>query len=70
MQIKVLSIRLDAEVAADLAAVAQIDGMSISEAVREAIASHIAVRRGDQDFQKRLNELIEENRELLKRLAE
>jgi len=70
MQIKVLSIRLDAEVAADLAAVAQIDGMSISAAVRDAIASHIAARRGDQDFQKRLQELIEENRELLKRLGE
>ena len=70
MAIKALSIRLDEEVAADLAAVARIDGMSVSEAVREAIARHIALRRADKDFQKRLKELIEENRELLKRLAE
>jgi len=70
MAIKALSIRLDEGVAADLAAVARIDGVSVSEAVREAIAKHIAIRRADQDFQKRLKELIEENRELLKRLAE
>ena len=70
MAIKVLSIRLDEEVAADLAAVARTDDMPVSEAVREAIEKHIATRRADKDFQKRLKERLEEDREVLERLAE
>lgn len=70
MTIKALSIRLDEEVAADLAAVARTDDMPVSEAVREAIEKHIATRRGDKDFQKRLQQRLEEDREILERLAE
>lgn len=70
MSIKVLSIRLDEGVAADLAVVARTDDMPVSEAVREAIEKHIATRRADKDFQKRLKERLEEDREVLERLAE
>lgn len=70
MAIKALSIRLDEEVAADLAAVARTDDMPVSEAVREAIEKHIATRRGDEDFQKRLRQRLEEDREVLERLSE
>lgn len=70
MATKAMSLRLPEEVAADLAAVARADDMPISEAVREAIDNHIAARRADKNFQERLKRRLEEDREVLERLAE
>jgi len=42
----------------------------VSEAVREAIEKHIAERRADEQFQKRLKQLLEEDQQVLKRLAQ
>lgn len=69
MATKAMSLRLPAEKAAELEAVARADEMPVSEAVREAIDAHIAARRGDKDFQKRLKRRLEEDREVLERLA-
>jgi len=55
--------------AAELGAVARADGIPISEVVRQAIEKHIAERRADEQFQKRLKKLLEEDQRLLKRLA-
>jgi predicted DNA-binding protein len=65
-----MSLRLPEPMAAELAAVARTDDMPISEAVREAIEKHIAERRADKDFQQRLKKRLEDDREILKRLAE
>jgi predicted DNA-binding protein len=70
MTTKVTSLRLPDHMAAELAAVARADDMPVSEAVREAIEKHIAERRADADFQKRVKQVLEEDREILKRLAE
>ena len=43
--------------------------MPVSEAVRQAIEKHVAERRADEEFQKRLKQLLEEEQKLLKRLA-
>jgi post-segregation antitoxin (ccd killing protein) len=56
--------------AAELSAVARADEIPVSEAVREAIEKHIAERRADKDFQERVKQLLEEDQEVLKRLAE
>jgi len=69
MSVKVLSLRLAEELAAELAFVARADGQSISDAVREALGKHIAERRADPDFQKSLARQIEEDRKLMQRLA-
>jgi predicted DNA-binding protein len=69
MATKAMSLRLPAEKAAELEAVARADEMPVSEAVRKAIDSHIAARRADKDFQKRLKRRLEEDREVLERLA-
>jgi predicted DNA-binding protein len=69
MATKATSLRLPEQMAAELAAVARADGMPISEAVREAIEKHIAERRSDKDFQKRLKEILEEEQRLLRRLV-
>ena len=70
MATKVTTMRLPDFMAAELAAVARTDDMPVSEAVREAIEKHIAERRSDKDFQRRLKKRLEEDREVFERLAE
>jgi predicted DNA-binding protein len=67
---KVTSLRLPDCMAAELTAVARTDGTPVSEAVREAIEKHIEERRADEGFQERLKEILKEDQEVLKRLAE
>jgi predicted DNA-binding protein len=66
---KAFTMRLPEDKAAELEAVARADGVSVSEAVREAIDSHIEARRKDKNFQARLSRLIEDNQRVLDRLA-
>ena len=67
--IKSMTLRLPAEQAAELEAVAETEGVPVAEAVRQAIAAHIEQRRKDKAFQARLRASIERNREVLQRLA-
>lgn len=67
---KVLSLRLPEELADEIAAVARTDDMPVTAAIREAISNHIAGRRADQAFKERLRQRLEEDREILERLAE
>ena len=66
---KAMTLRLTAEQADALEMVAEVDGVSMSEAVRDAIESHIDNRRANDDFQKRLAASIERHRRILDRLA-
>jgi predicted transcriptional regulator len=70
MATKVMTVRLSEDLAAELAVVARTDDMPVSESVREAIERHIASRRADKDFQRRLKKRLEQEREILKRFAE
>jgi predicted DNA-binding protein len=67
---KVTTIRQPAEQADELEFIARVDGVPVSEAIRDAIAEHIKARRADPAFQKRLRERMEADRHILKRLAE
>ncbi len=67
---KGMSIRLSDDMAADLVAVAEVDGMPISEAIREAISKHIAERQLDKAFQARLKEHLERKQKIVERLSE
>jgi predicted transcriptional regulator len=69
MTSKVMSLRLPWDLADAVAAVARTDEMAVSEAIRQAIANHIASRQADLDFQERLRKRLEEDREVLERLA-
>jgi Arc/MetJ-type ribon-helix-helix transcriptional regulator len=66
---KAMTLRLPAEQAAELEAVARADRTTVSEAVREAIDKLIAERRGDKEFQARLRTMMQEDRKVLERLA-
>ena len=70
MATKATSLRLPEPMAAELTAVARADGIPVSEAVRIAIAKHIAERKADKDFQNRLKQLLEEDQKVLKLLSE
>ena len=66
---KAMTLRLPVEQADALEMVAEVDGVSMSEAVRDAIESHIDSRRADDGFQERLAASMERHRRILDRLS-
>ena len=67
---KTTSLRLSSELAAELSVVARAEGVPISDVVRVAIGKHIESRRADEEFQARLKEQMEKDREVLERLTD
>ena len=67
---KAMTLRLPADQAEALELVAEVDGVSVSEAVRDAIDSHIESRRADERFQERLAASTARYQRILERLAE
>jgi hypothetical protein len=66
---KAMTLRITEEQAEQLEAIARVEGATVSDVVREAVAEKIEQRRKDKDFKSRLKQIIEEDRELLERLA-
>ena len=66
---KNMTLRLSAVQADELDAVARAEGISLSDAVREAITEHIDRKRKDKAFRERLRAVMERDREILERLA-
>ena len=62
-------LRLTADEAEALQAIAGVHELSVNEEIRRAIAAHIEARRSDADFRKRLEASIERNKEILEPLA-
>ncbi len=70
MEQKAFTVRLDADQATDLEAVAAADDISVAEEIRQAVADRIEARRQDPAFQERIRSIIEQNQRVLERLAE
>jgi len=68
MEQKAMTLRLSSQSARELETVAQVDDVSVSDAVRAAIDVYIDQRRHDDAFKQRLRRTIEENQEILQRL--
>ena len=66
---KNLTVRLDDELAADAQALARAEGTSLNETVKTALKEAVDRRRKDPKFKARVKRVIEEDRELLERLA-
>jgi predicted transcriptional regulator len=66
---KAMTLRIDIDTAEQLEALAQVEGVPLSEVVREALVRHIEERRADAGFQTRLRDSIERNRAILERLS-
>lgn len=66
---KNLTVRLDDELAADAEALARAEGKSLNETVKLALTEAVERRRQDPKFKARVRQIIEQDRELLERLA-
>jgi predicted transcriptional regulator len=66
---KGFTVRLDDDQAAELEAIARVDGVSVAEEIRQAITVQIARRREDEEFRARLHQSIQDNQKVLERLA-
>ena len=66
---KNMTLRLPAEQADELEAVARAEGISVSDAVREAIGEHIERKRKDKVFRERLQAVMDRDRKILERLG-
>lgn len=66
---KGFTVRLDDDQAAELEAIARVDGVSVAEEIRQAITVQIASRREDEEFRARLRQSIQDNQKVLERLA-
>lgn len=67
---KTMSFRLPEELATEIEAIARVEKVSVSEAIRAAVYRYIACRRADKDFQQRLRERMEEDLAVIERLSE
>jgi len=66
---KNMTVRLPDELAADTEALARVDGKSVNETIKDALAEAVEQRRRDPEFKARIRQIIKEDRELLERLA-
>jgi hypothetical protein len=66
---KNLTVRLDDDLAADTEALARAEGQSLNETVKLALREAVERRRRDPEFKARIKRIIDEDRELLERLA-
>jgi predicted DNA-binding protein len=69
-QTKNMLLRLDPTLAEQLQAVAQVEGRSISDVAREAIAALVEQRRRDQRFLKLLDDNLARHQRLLRLLRD
>lgn len=60
-----MTIRLDPDLADDLATVAAVDGRPVVEVIRQAVADHVAARKADPRFRTALREHVARMRRLL-----
>jgi len=58
-------LRLDPELAERLAAIAEVEGRSVSDVAREAIAGLVEARRKDKRFRRLLEESLARHQRLL-----
>jgi predicted transcriptional regulator len=67
---KNIMLRLDPELAERLQTVADVEGRSVSDVLREAVASLVAQRRRDERFIRLLEENVARHQRLLKALRD
>jgi hypothetical protein len=70
MATKMLSLRLPEEQAREIETLARVDGVSVNEEIRGAIADRVEAKRRDAEFQGRLRRLMDDERAVLERLAQ
>jgi predicted DNA-binding protein len=67
---KNMTLRLDRELADRVHAIAEVEGQSVANVVRDAIVKHVEERRRDPEFQSLLEESMKRHERLLEMLAD
>jgi predicted transcriptional regulator len=65
---KSVLLRLDADLADQVGAIAEVEGRSVSDVMRQAIVEHVERRRQDPAFQRRVKESLRRHEQLLRLL--
>jgi len=65
-----MMLRLDPQLAERLQTVAEVEGRSVAEVVREAIATLVEQRRGDERFRRQLEENLARHERALRLLQD
>lgn len=66
---KAMTLRLPSDKAAEIEAIARIDGITVTDEIRHAIDARIEQRTNDPEFQERLRRIREQDAEILERLS-
>ena len=64
-----ISVRVPEEIAAEVAVIARVEGVNVSEVIRAGIHRHLSLLHADPAFQERLRKRLDEDREILERYA-
>ena len=67
---KSMTLRVDEDLAGKVRTIADVEGTTVSEIIREALAEHVERCRSDPQFQERLQRNLRRHQELLSRLAD
>ena len=67
---KTMTLRMDEELAESAQVVASVDGSTVSDVIREALADHIDRRKADPAFQRQLRRNLDRHAQLLSMLAD
>lgn len=67
---KNMTLRLDESLAENVQAIAEVEGSSVSDVIRDALTEHVERRRTDPEFQQRLKRNLERHAQLLGMLAD
>jgi len=67
---KSMTLRMDEDLANKARTVAEVEGTTVSDLIRDALTEHVDRRRRDPKFQERLKRNLERHKELLGMLAD
>ena len=67
---KSMTLRMDEDLADKVRTIAEVDGTTVSDVIRDALAEHVERRRRDPEFQGMLKRNLQRHQELLSMLAD
>lgn len=67
---KNMTLRMDEALAENVQAIAEVEGSTVSDVIRNALSEHVDRRKADPDFQKLLKRNMERHAQLLSMLAD
>lgn len=67
---KSMTLRMDEGLASKVRTIAEVDGTTVSDVIRDALAEHVERRRRDPEFQGMLKRNLQRHQELLSLLAD